>query len=116
MVLWNKKNDDRLWMAEVAAMQACSHSEFPFLGTSGIVLAGEDNDLNHNGLMKASASESTTSHGSLDTNQGIVESICLSIFFNSSLLFLKHIRIQHCCYIFCVNLISGFKGWIIPSF
>ncbi|CAA2973768.1 Hypothetical predicted protein [Olea europaea subsp. europaea] len=69
MVLWNKKNDDRLWMAEVAAMQACSHSEFPFLGTSGIVLAGEDNDLNHNGLMKASASESTTSHGSLDTNQ-----------------------------------------------
>ncbi|KAL2476103.1 COP1-interacting protein 7 [Abeliophyllum distichum] len=69
MVLWNKKNDDRLWMAEVEAMQACSHSEFSFLGTSGIVLAGEDNDLNHNGITKASASESTTSHGSLDTNQ-----------------------------------------------
>lgn len=69
MLLWNKKNDDRLWMAEVAAMQACSHSEFSFLGTSGIVLAGEDNELNHNGLTKASATDSTTSHGSLDTNQ-----------------------------------------------
>ncbi|GFZ04822.1 COP1-interacting protein 7 [Actinidia rufa] len=83
--LCKKKNNDRLWMDELAAMQALSHAEFPYLGNSGIILAGEDNDRSqgiminaHNsdlsskkpdGSIDASASDSTMSHGSLDVNQ-----------------------------------------------
>lgn len=85
--LYKQKNEDRLWMEEIAAMQACTHPELPYLGTSGIILAGEDNDpnqnlminVNHstlsvgkNGSLDTSVSEST-SHGSLDVNQGMVE-------------------------------------------
>ncbi|XP_008226668.1 PREDICTED: uncharacterized protein LOC103326239 [Prunus mume] len=81
--LYKQKNEDRLWMEEIAAMQACAHPELPYLGTSGIILAGEDNDpnqnlminVNHstlsvgkNGSLDTSVSEST-SHGSLDVNQ-----------------------------------------------
>uniref|UniRef100_A0A5B7BGE5 COP1-interacting protein 7 n=1 Tax=Davidia involucrata TaxID=16924 RepID=A0A5B7BGE5_DAVIN len=83
--LCKKKNDDGLWMDEVAAMQACSHSELSYLGTSGIVLAGEDIDhsqeiminVQSGGLssrkqhvsIDASMSDSTISHGSSDINQ-----------------------------------------------
>ncbi|KAA8523865.1 hypothetical protein F0562_010288 [Nyssa sinensis] len=83
--LCKKKNDDGLWMDEVAAMQAWSHSELPYLGTSGIVLAGEDIDhsqetminIQSGGLssrkqhvsIDASMSDSTISHGSLDISQ-----------------------------------------------
>ncbi|CAM8984992.1 unnamed protein product [Rhodiola kirilowii] len=41
--LCKKKNKDRLWMAEVAAMQASSQSHLSYSGTSGIVLADEEN-------------------------------------------------------------------------
>lgn len=44
MELCKKKNNDGLWMDELAAIEAYSHSEFPYLGNSGIILSGEDND------------------------------------------------------------------------
>ncbi|XWS15708.1 hypothetical protein CRYUN_Cryun34aG0025100 [Craigia yunnanensis] len=37
--LCKKTHADRLWMEELAAVEACSLSELPLLGTSGIVLA-----------------------------------------------------------------------------
>ncbi|XVF27681.1 hypothetical protein REPUB_Repub14bG0129700 [Reevesia pubescens] len=37
--LCKKKHADRLWMEELAAVEGCSQSELPLLGTSGIVLA-----------------------------------------------------------------------------
>ncbi|KAL6999474.1 COP1-interacting protein 7 [Sarracenia purpurea var. burkii] len=72
MELCKKKNDDRLWMDELAVMQAYCHSEFPYVGNSGIILAGEDNDHSQgnmiNGSIDASTSDSTVSHGNLDVN------------------------------------------------
>lgn len=65
MELCKKKNDDKIWMDEVAAMQAS------YLGTSGIILAGENNDLSRAVLAKSSASDSITRDGSLDTSEGI---------------------------------------------
>uniref|UniRef100_F6H270 COP1-interacting protein 7 n=1 Tax=Vitis vinifera TaxID=29760 RepID=F6H270_VITVI len=80
--LCKKKNEDRLWMDELAAMQACSRSELSYLGTSGIILAGEDNDPCQNLMINVHSAalssvrpngsidaESTASHGSLDINQ-----------------------------------------------
>ncbi|XP_054812872.1 COP1-interacting protein 7 [Prosopis cineraria] len=69
--LCKQKNEDRLWIDEIAAMQAHSHPELPYLRTSGIILAGEANDPGgkQNGLVDASVSESTPSHASLDINQ-----------------------------------------------
>ncbi|TQD78842.1 hypothetical protein C1H46_035622 [Malus baccata] len=81
--LYKQKNEDRLWMEEIAAMQACAQPQLPYLRTSGIILAGEDNDPNQNiminvnqgilsvgknGSLDTSVSEST-SHGSQDANQ-----------------------------------------------
>ncbi|KAM7498735.1 hypothetical protein LguiA_023149 [Lonicera macranthoides] len=75
MELCNKKNNDGLWMDEIAAMQ-------------GFLLAGEDNDhsrefminVQNGGLSGGkqnssidAASDSTLSHGSLETNQGSAE-------------------------------------------
>lgn len=87
--LCKQKNEDRLWMDEIAAMQTCPQPELPYIGTSGIILAGEDNNpnpnitinVNRNGFsdgklnatLDPSVSDSTTSHGSLDANQGMVE-------------------------------------------
>ncbi|KAL8510320.1 hypothetical protein ACS0TY_017215 [Phlomoides rotata] len=62
--LCKKKNDDKIWMDEVAAMQAS------YLGTSGIILAGENNDVYLTGPAKSSAFDSITRHGSLDTSEG----------------------------------------------
>ncbi|KAL3503249.1 hypothetical protein ACH5RR_037698 [Cinchona calisaya] len=72
MELCNKKSNDGIWMDEVAAMQAFS-PEFSYLGTSGIIIAGEGNDgglfsKQPNGQVDAPASDSTTSPGSLETN------------------------------------------------
>ncbi|KAK6132759.1 hypothetical protein DH2020_033487 [Rehmannia glutinosa] len=63
MELCNKKNDDKIWMDEVAAMQAS------YLGASGIILAGENNGLSQTGLPKSSTSDSITRHGSMDTSE-----------------------------------------------
>ncbi|PON32567.1 COP1-interacting protein [Parasponia andersonii] len=81
--LCKQKNEDKLWMDELAAMQACPQPVMPYLETSGIILAGEDNDPSHthslminvnpngksHGALDTSVSDSTTSHGSLDANQ-----------------------------------------------
>ncbi|KAJ9182867.1 hypothetical protein P3X46_006814 [Hevea brasiliensis] len=73
--LCKKKNQDRLWMDEIAAMQA-SRLELPYLGTSGIVLASEENYPSQigglsggklNGSIDASVSDSSL--GSSDLNQ-----------------------------------------------
>ncbi|CAL5200835.1 unnamed protein product [Lathyrus oleraceus] len=53
--LCKQKNEDKLWVDEIAAMQVSSQPVLPYLRTSGIVLAGED--------------ESTPSHASLDIGQ-----------------------------------------------
>lgn len=89
--LCKKKNEDRLWVDEIAAMQAFSQPELPYLGTSGIMLAGEDHENSQNIMINvhpnslsngkqngsADASDSTASHGSLEGSQGMVEySIC----------------------------------------
>ncbi|KAF5728022.1 hypothetical protein HS088_TW21G00164 [Tripterygium wilfordii] len=64
MELCKKKNQDRLWMDEIAAMQAFARPELPYLATSGVILAGEENDPS-----LLNASDSTTSLGSLDAKQ-----------------------------------------------
>ena len=84
-------------MDELAAMQALSHTEFPYSGNSGIILTGEDNDHSqgiminvHNsdlsnkkpdGSIDASASDSTMSHRSLDVNKGAIEFIFFSAYY-----------------------------------
>ncbi|KAA3486735.1 ABC transporter D family member 2, chloroplastic [Gossypium australe] len=75
MELCKRKNEDRVWMAEVAAMQACPRPDLSYLGTSGIVLAGEENDLNQNLMMslsstKQNGSADASDAGSLDINPG----------------------------------------------
>ncbi|KAG4166628.1 hypothetical protein ERO13_A13G144900v2 [Gossypium hirsutum] len=65
MELCKRKNENRLWMAEVAAMQACPRPDLSYLGTSGIVLAGEENDPNQNLMMSLS---STKQNGSADAS------------------------------------------------
>ncbi|KAG6385469.1 hypothetical protein SASPL_154304 [Salvia splendens] len=52
MELCNKKNSDKIWLDEVAAMQAS------YLGMSGAVYTGESNDLYPTGPAKSSASDS----------------------------------------------------------
>ncbi|XVF78176.1 hypothetical protein PTKIN_Ptkin14bG0108700 [Pterospermum kingtungense] len=44
MDLCKRKNEDRLWMAELAAMQTGPRPDLSYLGTSGIMLASEEND------------------------------------------------------------------------
>ncbi|KAJ1386442.1 hypothetical protein SESBI_40805 [Sesbania bispinosa] len=68
--LCKQKNEDKLWIDEIAAMQVSSQPELPYLRTSGIILAGEDDPSSKlNGLVDASISESTASHASLDIGQ-----------------------------------------------
>ena len=60
-------------MEEIAAMQASSQPVLPYLRTSGIILAGEDDASSKvNGLVDAYISESTPSHASFDMSHGIV--------------------------------------------
>ncbi|KAK9150031.1 hypothetical protein Syun_008340 [Stephania yunnanensis] len=72
--LCQKKHNDGLWMDELAAMEACQQQELPYFGTSGIILTSENNtskaQLELNGSLDASMSESSTSHTSSDVNQG----------------------------------------------
>ncbi|GAB2258033.1 hypothetical protein Droror1_Dr00014193 [Drosera rotundifolia] len=76
MSLYKKKNEDRLWRDEVAAMQAFPQAPLAYTGASGIMLAGEDVESTQNfmaaagsgGIPDISPSESTNGHGSLDVN------------------------------------------------
>ncbi|KAL2247537.1 UNVERIFIED_CONTAM: COP1-interacting protein 7, partial [Sesamum indicum] len=65
MELCKQKNNDKIWMDEVAAMQAS------YLGTSGITFAGESQDLSQTGLAKSATPDSIARHGSLDINEGM---------------------------------------------
>ncbi|XP_045801401.1 COP1-interacting protein 7 [Trifolium pratense] len=68
--LCKQKNEDKLWMDEIAAMQVSSQAVLPYLRTSGIILAGEDDSGSKlNGLGDVSISGSTPSHASLDIGQ-----------------------------------------------
>ncbi|MED6160651.1 COP1-interacting protein 7 [Stylosanthes scabra] len=68
--LCKQKNEDKLWMDEIAAMQASSQPVLPYLRTSGIILAGEDDVSSKlNGSGDAAISESTPSHASFDMSQ-----------------------------------------------
>ncbi|KAE9585211.1 hypothetical protein Lalb_Chr25g0286571 [Lupinus albus] len=68
--LCKQKNEDKLWMDEIAAMQASAQPVLPYLRTCGIILAGEDdNNSKLNSLVDASISDSTASLGSLDISQ-----------------------------------------------
>lgn len=70
--LCKKKNEDRFWVDEIAAMQAIVQPDLSFMGTSGIILAGEDNITmggKQDGSTDVSMSDSFTSHGSSDANQ-----------------------------------------------
>ncbi|KAI3702877.1 hypothetical protein L6452_28630 [Arctium lappa] len=44
MELCDTKSKDRVWMDEVAAMQASSHSQYSYLGTSGGIILPEEDD------------------------------------------------------------------------
>ncbi|KAL8145018.1 uncharacterized protein LOC141706774 [Apium graveolens] len=83
--LCNKKNGDGFWRDELATMQAFSHSETSYTGTSGMLLATKDNESSpefmitvQNGRLSTkkptesidvSASESSTGHLTLDNKQ-----------------------------------------------
>ncbi|WVY99417.1 hypothetical protein V8G54_025487 [Vigna mungo] len=65
--LCKQKNEDKLWIDEIAAMQASAQRELPYLRTSGIILAGEDDTSSKlNGISDAPISESTPSHASFE--------------------------------------------------
>ena len=75
MDLCKRKNEDRLWMAELAAMQACSRLDLSYLETSGILLDGEDNDPSQNLMMNFSSGKQNgladaSDAGSGDINRG----------------------------------------------
>uniref|UniRef100_A0A2P2L5C4 Uncharacterized protein LOC105129180 n=1 Tax=Rhizophora mucronata TaxID=61149 RepID=A0A2P2L5C4_RHIMU len=68
MELCKRKNQDRLWINEVAAMQA-SRLDLPYVGTSGIILAGEESYPAGSQNGSTDASDSALSLGSLDQNK-----------------------------------------------
>lgn len=88
--LCNKKNNKGFWRDDEATVQASSHSGMSYMGTSGILLASKDNESSpelminvQNGRLSSTrkptesidvfASESTTSHVTLDNNQGNIK-------------------------------------------
>ncbi|XWS52029.1 hypothetical protein CRYUN_Cryun11dG0032400 [Craigia yunnanensis] len=70
MDLCKRKNEDRLWMAELAAMQACARPDLSYLGTSGIILAGEENDPSQNITMNFSSGKQNGSADASDAGSG----------------------------------------------
>ncbi|KAI3771499.1 hypothetical protein L6452_02664 [Arctium lappa] len=49
MELCDTESKDRVWMDEVAAMQASSHSQYSYLGTSGGIMLPLDRSHGHHG-------------------------------------------------------------------
>lgn len=74
MELCNKKNNDKIWMDEIAAMQAS------YFRAPGIIISGANTDLPQTGLEKSSTSESITRHGSLDTSEGTAKHLSILMF------------------------------------
>ncbi|GMI82364.1 hypothetical protein like AT1G61100 [Hibiscus trionum] len=68
--LCKKKHADRLWMEELAAVEAYSPSELPLLGTSGIVLAnGISISNDHTSSESSGASKPDTCAGAVDSTK-----------------------------------------------
>ena len=86
MDLCKRKNEDRLWMAELAAMQARARPDLSYLGTSEIILAGEENDPSQNLMMNFSSGKQNGSADVSDAGIGDINPgkdryrISLSIF------------------------------------
>ncbi|KAL1203066.1 COP1-interacting protein 7 [Cardamine amara subsp. amara] len=68
--LCKRKNEDRMWVDQITAMQAFPRPELSFMGDSGIILAGEENDLLNGTNLKHGNSIDATSQGSFETGQG----------------------------------------------
>ncbi|XP_052202724.1 COP1-interacting protein 7 [Diospyros lotus] len=70
--LCKKKHSDGLWMDELAAMQASSQPDLPFLATSGVILACESTPLSHNIMLNSQSNGISAgilvSNGSLDAS------------------------------------------------
>ncbi|KAK9688948.1 hypothetical protein RND81_09G024100 [Saponaria officinalis] len=66
--LCKKKNEDRHWVDEIAAMQAMMQPDLSFMGTSGIVLAGDDNDTLTAGKPNGSADNSIGGSDAIQDN------------------------------------------------
>ncbi|CAA0396683.1 hypothetical protein ISN44_As04g028340 [Arabidopsis suecica] len=67
--LCKRKNEDRMWVDQITAMQAFPRPELTFMGDSGIVLAGEENDLLNATNVKHGNSMDASSQGSFETGQ-----------------------------------------------
>ncbi|XP_013600782.1 PREDICTED: muscle M-line assembly protein unc-89 [Brassica oleracea var. oleracea] len=63
--LCKRKNEDRMWVDQITAMQAFPRPELSFMGDSGIILAGEENDI-----VKQGNNMDAMSQGSFETSQG----------------------------------------------
>ncbi|KAL8141360.1 hypothetical protein V2J09_007381 [Rumex salicifolius] len=66
--LCKKKNGDKLWIDQIAAMQALPQPDLSYFGNSGIIIAGEDNLQKHDGIVDSSTSDSSASHKSSANN------------------------------------------------
>lgn len=66
MDLCKRKNEDRMWVDQITAMQAFPRPELSFMGDSGIILAGEEND----NVKQGNNSMDAMSQGSFETSQG----------------------------------------------
>ncbi|XP_009143431.1 COP1-interacting protein 7 [Brassica rapa] len=64
--LCKRKNEDRMWVDQITAMQAFPRPELSFMGDSGIILAGEEND----NVKQGNNSMDAMSQGSFETSQG----------------------------------------------
>lgn len=70
--LYQKKHSDDQWMDELAAVQASSMADFPYMASSGIVLAGEN--LHGNGqLVRSISSEPSDSTATSANSDGSKE-------------------------------------------
>ena len=90
--LCKKKHADRLWMEELAAVEACSPSELPLLGASGIVLANgigiPNPNFSTNGASTGDHSPTDTSeasNGAVDGKKGISQAYGFSLPFLDNL-------------------------------
>ncbi|XVE50336.1 hypothetical protein DITRI_Ditri01bG0154100 [Diplodiscus trichospermus] len=68
--LCKRKNEDRLWMAELAAMQAFPRPDLSYHGTSGIILTGEENDPIPNLTLNFSSRKQNGSADASDAGSG----------------------------------------------
>ncbi|XP_010537005.1 PREDICTED: uncharacterized protein LOC104811855 [Tarenaya hassleriana] len=70
MDLCKRKNEDRLWVDQIAAMQALPRPDLSsFMVNSDIILAGEETDMMNSQTVKLGSAMDGSSQGSLETSQ-----------------------------------------------